>query len=188
MAKSKPADPVYQVKMTLKHIKPPVWRRVQTRDETLAGLHDLIQTCMGWDNYHLHEFGIGNQRYGERGQGQDDFGGWMDVGDEAKVKLSQLAGRGVKKFTYLYDMGDGWEHIIQIEKVLDAEPGVRYPRCIAGARACPPEDSGGAWGYAGFVEAIRNPKHERHEELLEWVGGEFDPEAFDIQAVNEELR
>ena len=85
-------------------------------------------------------------------------------------------------------MGDNWDHTIQVEKMLAAEPGVRYPRCIAGKRACPPEDCGGPWGYGDFLDAIQNPKHERHEEMLEWVGGEFDPEAFDIEAVNEELR
>ncbi len=84
-------------------------------------------------------------------------------------------------------MGDNWEHTIQIEKVLEAEAGVRYPRCIAGKRACPPEDCGGPWGYGDFLEAIQNPAHPRHKELLEWVGDEFDPEAFDIDAVNEEL-
>jgi hypothetical protein len=85
-------------------------------------------------------------------------------------------------------MGDNWGHTIQVEKVLDAGPGVRYPRCLAGKRACPPEDCGGPWGYADLLEAIQDPRHERHEELLEWVGGEFDAEAFDTEAVNEELR
>jgi hypothetical protein len=72
--------------------------------------------------------------------------------------------------------------------VLDAEPGVRYPCCVAGKRACPPEDCGGPWGYADFLEAIQNPKHPAHEEMLEWAGGEFNPEAFEMEAVNEELR
>ena len=171
----------------LQHIKPPVWRRVQVKDCTLAKLHDIIQTCMGWDDYHLHEFDIRGERYGDPLQWQDDFGGEKEVGNEGKVKLSQLVGQGVKKFTYVYDMGDTWDHTIQVEKVLDAEPGVRYPRCTAGKRACPPEDCGGPWGYGDFLEAVQNPKHERHEELLEWIGGEFDPEAFGIEAVNKDL-
>jgi hypothetical protein len=188
MAKSKEPAQVYQLKVTLRDIKPPVWRRVQVKDCTLAKLHEVIQTCMGWDDSHLHEFDIGGERYGDPRQWQDDFGGEREVGNEGKVKLSQLVAQGVKKFSYVYDMGDHWGHTIQVEKVLDAGPGVRYPRCTAGKRACPPEDCGGPWGYGDFLEAIQDPRHERHEELLEWVGGGFDPEAFDIEAVNEGLR
>ncbi len=186
MAKSKTGGQVYQLKITLRDTKPPVWRRLQVKDCTLAKLHAIIQTCMGWEGYHLHEFEIGDERYGDPRQWQ----GEMEVGNEGKVKLSRLVAHGVKKFSYVYDMGDNWDHTIQVEKVLpvEAEPGVRYPRCIAGKRACPPEDCGGPWGYGEFVEAIQNPQHEQHEELLEWVGGEFDPEAFDIEAVNEALR
>jgi hypothetical protein len=188
MAKSKAGGQVYQLKITLRHIRPPVWRRVRVKDCTLAEVHDIIQICMGWDDYHLHEFDIGGERYGDPRQWQDGFGGEMEVGNEGKVKLSQITAHGDKKFGYVYDMGDTWEHTIQVEKVLDAEAGVRYPRCVAGKRACPPEDCGGPWGYGDFLEALQNPKYERHEELLEWVGGEFDPEAFDVEAVNEELR
>ena len=94
---------------------------------------------------------------------------------------------GVKKFRYTYDFGDNWDHAIQVEKVLEADPQVKYPRCVKGSRACPPEDCGGAWGYGDFLDAIQNPGHEAHEEMMEWVGGEFDPEAFDIEAVNKEL-
>ena len=188
MAKTKGSAQVYQLKITLRDIKPPVWRRVQVKDCSLVKLHDIIQTCMGWDDYHLHEFEIGGERYGDPRQWPDDFGGDLEVGNEGKVKLSQLAAGGIKKFSYVYDMGDNWDHTIQIEKVLPAEAGVRYPRCIAGQRACPPEDCGGPWGYGDFLEAIQDPRHGRHEELLEWVGGEFDAEAFDAEAVNEELR
>jgi len=187
MAKTKEPARVYQLKITLRDIKPPVWRRVQVKDCTLARLHDLIQTCMGWADDHLHEFDIGHARYGDPRQWQDGFGGKLEVGNEGKVKLSQLVAQGVKKFTYVYDMGDNWEHVIQIEKLLPAEAGAHYPRCLAGKRACPPEDCGGPWGYDDFLQAIQNPKHERHEELLEWVRGEFDPEAFDGEALNAEL-
>jgi hypothetical protein len=183
MAKSKAADQVYQLKITLREIKPPVWRRVQVKDCTLTKLHDIIQTCMGWNGYHLHAFDIGGEQYSE-----PDPDGMMEAEDERKVKLSRVAAQGFKKFSYTYDFGDSWDHIIQVEKVQDTEAGVHYPHCIDGKRACPPEDCGGVWGYGDFLEAIQNPKHERHEEMLEWVGGEFDPEAFDIEAVNEELR
>jgi hypothetical protein len=183
MAKTKDAGSIYQLKVALRDIRPPVWRRVQVKDCTLAKLHDVIQTCMGWDGYHLHAFEIGGEQYGE-----PDPDGMLEGGDERKVRLSQIVAQGFKKFTYTYDFGDNWEHLIQVEKVLDAEPGVRYPRCLAGKRACPPEDCGGPWGYGSFLEAISNPSHPEHEDMVEWVGGEFDPEAFDIEAVNEELR
>jgi hypothetical protein len=180
---------VYQLKITLNDIRPPIWRRIQTKDCTLGRLHDILQAVMGWEDYHLHEFEIGEERYGALEQWQDNFwGADPDVGDERKVKLSQLVEQGVKKIRYQYDMGDSWWHSITLEKTVPAEAGVKYPRCIAGARACPPEDCGGPWGYGDFVDAIQNPEHERHEELLEWLGGEFDPEAFDPETVNEELQ
>jgi hypothetical protein len=93
----------------------------------------------------------------------------------------------VKKIGYTYDFGDNWEHTVTIEKTLDAEPTAKYPRCTAGKRACPPEDCGGPWGYGEFLTAISDPQHERHEELLEWIDGEFDPEAFDVNDVNRQL-
>jgi hypothetical protein len=180
---------VYQLKITLNDIRPPIWRRVQTKDCTLGRLHDIIQAVMGWDDYHLHEFEIGSQRYGAPEQWQDDFwGDEPEMGNERKVKLGQLVEQGVKKIRYQYDMGDSWWHTITVEKTLPAEAGITYPRCIAGERACPPEDCGGPWGYGDFVEAIQNPKHERHDELLEWIGDDFDPEAFDLEAANEELQ
>jgi Plasmid pRiA4b ORF-3-like protein len=103
-------------------------------------------------------------------------------------RLSRVVASGIKKFTYTYDFGDNWDHAILVEKTLEAEPGVRYPRCVGGKRACPPEDCGGPWGYGDFLEAVGDPRHPEHEEMLEWAGGEFDPEAFDIETVNEELR
>jgi hypothetical protein len=188
MAKTKGPAQVYQLKIALRHITPPVWRRVQVKDCSLADLHDIIQTCMGWEDYHLHEFDVRGESYGSPEQWEDDFGDESDVGDEGKVKLSQLAARRVKKFSYVYDMGDNWEHVIQIEKALPAEAGVHYPRCVAGKRACPPEDCGGPWGYDDVVQAVRGPRTERQEELLEWLGDDgFDPEAFDVEEVNKQL-
>src|SRR5262249_4936275 len=103
-------------------------------------------------------------------------------------RVGQIANMGYKKFRYTYDFGDNWRHTIQVEKVLAPAAGERYPKCVKGKRACPPEDCGGVWGYAELLEALADPKHKRHEELKEWVGGEFDPEAFDIEAVNDELQ
>jgi len=189
MAKTKEPATVYEMKITLRGIKPPIWRRVQVKDCSLAGLHDVIQTCMGWHDGHLHEFEVAGERYGDPSQwAGDSFGDEEEVGNEKKFKLGQLVDQGVKKLRYVYDMGDNWEHDVQIEKVLPAEPGVDYPRCVAGKRAGPPEDCGGQWGYGDFLKAVQDPKHPEHEEMLEWVGGEFDPEAFDCEAVNKMLR
>jgi len=179
---------VFQLKITLADIRPPIWRRVQTKDCTLAQLHDIIQVSMGWHESHLHLFQIGEDHYGDLGQWPKNYLDDLETLNERKLKLSQIAGQGVKKFTYEYDMGDGWRHTILIEKTVPAEAGVKYPRCIGGARACPPEDCGGPWGYGDFVNAIQNPKHKQHRELLEWVGGEFDPAEFDLEGVNEALQ
>lgn len=182
MAKSKDSGVVYQLKITLRDIKPPVWRRLEVKDCTLSQLHDFIQTCMGWDGDHLHAFEIGGEQYGE-----PDPDGMMETEDERKVKLSRVVNGGIKKFVYTYDFGDNWDHMITVEKELVAEPGIRYPRCTAGKRACPPEDCGGPWGYGDFLNAIQNPKHPEHKEMLEWVGDEFDPERFDIEEINNYL-
>jgi Plasmid pRiA4b ORF-3-like protein len=112
----------------------------------------------------------------------------FDVRNEQRVKLSQVITGEKFKFLYTYDMGDSWEHEVLVEKVLPADSQVRYPVCLTGKRACPPENCGGVGGYALFLEAIQDPGHPDYEALLEWVGGEFDPEAFDVDAVNRMLR
>lgn len=183
MAKSTDADGVYQLKITLKHTKPPIWRRVQLKDCHLGKLHDIIQSAMGWYDCHLHLFDVGGEQYGV--PSEDD---WSEVQDESRLRLSRVVNSGIKKFSYTYDFGDNWEHAIQVEKVLAPEAGAKYPLCIAGKRACPPEDCGGPWGYGSFLGAISNPGHEQHKEMLEWAGGAFDPEAFSVEAVNLRLR
>ncbi len=185
MAKS---TDVYQIKVTLKHSKPPIWRRIQVRGNTkLSKLHLILQQVMGWDNYHLHQFIVGGNTY--YGEPNPDFDGWgLDMRDEKRVTLNQIAPRAKSKFIYEYDFGDSWEHIMLVEKILPPEKGAHYPRCIKGKRACPPEDVGGVWGYDDFVEAIKDPKHPEHSGMLDWVGGKFDPEEFDLDAVNEALK
>jgi hypothetical protein len=170
---------IYQLKITLAEIKPPIWRRVQVEDCSLSKLHEVMQAAMGWTNTHLWAFDFDGVDYG------DDPDGEMDLSSARKAKLGDFVAEGVKKFRYIYDFGDNWEHIVQVEKVLSADPPVKYPRCVDGQRARPPEDCGGPWGYSDLLEAIKNPG--KNPELLEWVGGEFDPERFDIGAVNEEL-
>jgi hypothetical protein len=180
MAKSK-STTIYQLKITLTGIKPPIWRRVEVKDCTLLKLHKIIQVSMGWGNYHMWYFQIGGEQYGD--DVIDDVG---DFTSARKAKLSQFVRAGVKKFRYTYDMGDCWEHIIQVEKVLEADPVVTYPQCVTGSRACPPEDCGGIGGYSTLVEAIHNPKHKQNKEMLDWVG-DYNPEAFDQGAVNQDL-
>jgi len=180
------AGTIYQLKITLQHVQPPIWRRVETRDCTLEELHRIIQVSMGWDNAHLHLFRVGHEQYGDLAQWESDFDD-EETKDERKAKLHQFADQGVTKFLYEYDMGDSWVHAVQVEKTLPAESGTRYPRCTDGARACPPEDCGGSFGYGELLEAIQNPKKGQHEEMLEWAG-EFDPEEFDADKVSKELQ
>ncbi len=179
------ADLIYQLKITLKEVKPPVWRRIQVPARTkLPDLHLMIQAAMGWYNGHLHCFTIGGKAYGELNPDWDD----PDMEDEMRVRLDQVAPGKGDRFTYLYDFGDGWEHVIRVEAVLPPKPGTQYPRCLDGGRKCPPEDCGGPWGYEEFLVAIRDPKHEEHENMREWIGGSFDPERFDVDEINANLK
>lgn len=186
MAGKKPCpDPaVYQFKVTLKHIHPPIWRRFQvTSDVTFYRLHLVLQAVMGWENCHLYQFVIQGIRSGD----PDPEYELSDV-NAKRVRLQQVLTRSKMKFLYEYDFGDSWQHEVVLEKVLPPAESVRYPVCLAGARACPPEDCGGVAGYERLLENLRNPEHERYEEITEWLGGEFDPEAFDLERVNRELK
>ena len=139
---------------------------------------------MGWENYHLYQFRIERTDY----SGPNPEWGPEEMKNAKRVRINQVA-RGEKtKFIYEYDFGDGWEHEILVEKLLPQEPEVRYPVCLAGKRACPPEDCGGIGGYYYLLEVLENPTHPEHEGMLEWVGGSFDPKAFDLEQVNQRLR
>ena len=181
----KPVE-IYQIKVTLRDSQPLIRRRIQVRsDTTLAMLHKILQCVMGWEDSHLHQFVIRDERY--RVPDLEDVGP-RKTKDERKYKLRDVVSAEGAQFGYDYDFGDNWEHILEIEKTLPPEEGVRYSLCLAGARACPPEDVGGIPGYENFLEAITDPKHPEHEELKEWIGGTFDPEAFDLDEVNRLLR
>lgn len=169
----------YQLKITLADVRPPVWRRVQVPASiTLGELHGVIQTAMGWTNTHLHEYEINGARYGV----PDPDWGDEDVRSEDKVRLCDVAADG-SRLRYTYDFGDDWRHVIEVEKVLPTESGDILPRCLTGRRGCPPEDVGGPWGYAEFLDAYADPQHDEHEEMREWAGPYFDPEAFDADEV-----
>lgn len=176
---------IYQIKVTLEGIRPPVWRRLLVPGEVaLDELHDILQAAFGWLDYHLHQFIVGERYFGVP---DPDYETYMEMNDEAEVTLGEIAAGEGFRFRYEYDFGDSWMHLIQVEKILPPDPDRAYPVCIKGRRASPPEDVGGVWGYEGFLEAIADPEHEEHESYLEWIGGEFDPEAFDLAEVNAAL-
>ncbi len=178
------SDQIYEIKITLRGSKPPIWRRVQVPGKlSLYKLHQVIQLAMGWTNSHLHQFIIDGQYYGI--PSPED---WEPIIDERRHSLSQIAPNVKRKFVYEYDFGDSWEHEIVVEKISSPEPGVHHPVCIKGKRACPPEDVGGIWGYENFLDAISDPKHEEHVSYLDWIGGEFDPEGCNLDKINQALR
>lgn len=175
---------IYQLKITLKGARPPIWRRLLIAStDNLEDLHIAIQIVMGWTNTHLHEFECGRDRYGVP---DDEFA--SDIKDEIDYRLDKILMMEKDKLTYMYDFGDGWEHEVVLEKILPFDTDAVLPLCLKGSRACPPEDIGGIYGYVAFLEAIPDPSHPEHEDMLEWVGGNFDPELFDVAETNELLR
>lgn len=187
MASESPSSAVvYQLKVSLREIEePPVWRRLLVSSEIrLAALHHVIQRAMGWEDAHLHVFSDGSRQYGH----PDPELGYQD---ERRVRLSRLLAEPGDSLDYTYDFGDGWDHEVVLEQTVPVAGGEREPRCLAGEGACPPEDSGGAWGYADLKEILADPGHEEHHEMLEWLGldsaVDFDPAAFSVDDVNTDL-
>jgi pRiA4b ORF-3-like protein len=181
---------VYQFRVELQGTQPPIWRRIQVEDCTLEVLHLVIQGAMGWDLSHLYEFEVQGVRYTSRSPAGLDWGGDVDLdgADAGSVRISELMPSNHRlQLRYVYDFGDSWEHVVKLEQVLSATPGTRYPLCIDGARACPPEDCGGLYGYFDFVAAITDPRHEQHEEMLDWHGP-YNPEAFDVSTATKTMR
>jgi hypothetical protein len=183
-----PKERLYQFRITLKNLKPPIWRRFQTRDCTLDKLHEHIQTSMGWTNSHLHHFKIDSHLYGDPWLMEESFGEF-DYSDSTIATLSKVLPKSGARFQfeYEYDFGDSWWHDVLFEGCLRADPGQRYPLCLEGERACPPEDVGGTSGYKRFVKSIADPQHREHRENLTWVGGPFDPEGFDPERTTKKM-
>ena len=178
---------ICQLKVTLLHTNPPIWRRLLVpADLTLAQLHDVLQVAMGWEECHMHEFNAGGRHFGQPNP-ETRFMGMPPVENERRVRLSSVLHRTGAKAIYTYDFGDSWEHSIVLEKRLPAAPTMDYPICTDGQLACPPEDCGGIGGFYDLLDALKDPTHEQHEELQDWVGGDYDPEAFSIEAVNRTL-
>jgi hypothetical protein len=179
--------PLYQLKLTLRGSKPPIWRRVVVRaDMKLDRLHRVIQVAMGWMDCHLHQFRIGRVCYGVPDPEGADWG--PEMLNEKRYAVADLAPAPKQKFTYDYDFGDSWEHEVRVEKILPPDPEFKHPLCLAGANACPPEDCGGVWGYADLLATLADPKHEQHAEMKEWVGGPLDPARFSVEAANASLK
>lgn len=204
---------IYQIRITLRGTKPPIWRKLAVPSGvTLGQLHELIQIAMGWSDCHLHGFVLKDksleknprelarlmtmERFEDMFAGAsgmrtfspktDPFGMDLDMEgeDEDAVALAEVCPRVKSKLTYEYDFGDGWEHLIEVQKIIDPKPGTEYPVCLSGKLACPPEDCGGVWGYYDMLEAIENPEHESHEDLTDWLDEDFDPQAFDLEEIN----
>jgi hypothetical protein len=177
--------PVLRFKITLKDVKPPIWRRIEIpASATFWDLHVAIQDAMGWLDSHLHEFNVTDQSGDKLRIGIPDDTGWGEPTIPGwKRKVSPVFRRPGDKALYLYDFGDGWEHTLLLESIDQARPGIRYPVCVAGRRRCPPEDCGGPWGYGHILEVLADPQHEEHAGLLGWVGGRYDAEEFDPAAV-----
>ncbi len=173
---------VRRLKIQLRGVKPAVWRRLEIASDTkLPIVSRALIEAMGWTDTHLHAFRVGRETYGV-----PDHEFPNNDRDERRFTLAQLAPSSGERFTFDYDFGDGWEHDVVIEAIDAPVAHMIYPRCVAGKRACPPEDCGGPMGYANFLEALADPGHDEHKALFEWAGP-FDPEAFDIRQVNERL-
>jgi hypothetical protein len=187
--KPKPTAIVYQFKITLLGAKPTIWRRIQMKVGTLDELHEHIQMSMGWTNSHLHRFDIQGQLYGDPRLMDDPFDD-IEYIDSTRTLLSEILPKTGQRFVfkYEYDFGDSWGHEVLFEGSPSPDPKANYPVCLEGERACPPEDCGGIRGYADFLEAIGNPKHEEHTDMLAWVGGAFDPEEFDATTATRSMK
>ncbi|WP_088655827.1 plasmid pRiA4b ORF-3 family protein [Geofilum rhodophaeum] len=177
---------VFQIQISLKGVKPRVWRRVLVpSDVLLSDFHRIIQMSMGWTDTHLHQFYIKGLLYGSPMEDDlDDFG----VEDYTGLKLNAFLKKEKDKLQYDYDFGDNWEHTVVLEKILPFDDKLQYPVCVAGRMSCPPEDCGGAWGYMDMLEVLKQPEHEEYKSYMEWMGGPFDPKEFDKGLVNKALR
>ena len=180
------AATIARLKITLDHVKPVVLRRVEVPfDIRLDRLHLTIQAAMGWTNSHLYEIRGGGVGWST----PDPDAGWGgDFMDARKARLGDiLEDIGTKTLKYLYDFGDGWEHTIKIERLVDPKPGMLYPSLIEAKGRCPPEDVGGPWGYGELLEALADPSHERHGELKEWLADDFNPHVVDIDWLSKDV-
>lgn len=178
-------ETIYRMRIDLDDIAPPIWRRIEVPDCSLADFHFVVQGAMGWSNSHLHEFEIDDERFSIPNPfGFDDGPG---VIDSTEVRLSDVIDGKGAEFDYLYDFGDSWSHTIKVEAVKQADPQVAYPLCVKGKRACPQEDCGGVWGYEELLEILADPEHREYEDRMDWCG-QFDPERFDAASCTRQMQ
>lgn len=180
------AKTVHRLKVTLREVKPPVWRRIEVPSTMmLSELADVLEAAMGWLGGHLHAFEADDVLYEiPDGEGY----GFRRPRDERKARLGEVLPVVKSKMRWVYDFGDGWEHDVVVEAIEPRQSGVTYPVCLAGRRACPPDDCGGPWGYGNLLAALGDPAHEEHEELTEWAPPGFDAARFDIEEAMEMMR
>lgn len=179
-------DDIFRIKVSLLDVDPSIWRRLLVpQDVPLARLHRILQLAMGWSDSHLHQFRVGELRFAE--PDEEDFD--PKPIDYRRIALNQVAPHRGSTCVYEYDFGDGWEHLIEVEEELPIETvSGAVPRCLAGERACPPDDSGGPGGYAQILEALGDVGHPEHDQWRRWVGPTFDPAAFEVGKINTALR
>lgn len=179
---------IYQVKISLNESKPKIWRRLLIpSDLLLSDFHKVIQTSMGWTNSHLHQF-IKDDTFYTVKMPDDDLWDELNNVDYKKIKVSDLMKNEKDEIVYEYDFGDGWMHDIVLEKILPVDKNKKYPVCVSGKNNCPPEDCGGISGYTTMLKILKRPDHEEYESYINWLGGGFDPQYFNIYKVNELLR
>lgn len=181
-------ETVYQFKISLQDIKPTIWRQIQVPDRySFWDLHCANTDCLGWLDYHLHQFKIIWPESGETdiiGIPDDDrFEDDPEILPGWNLSIAEYFSMENASCTYEYDFGDGWKHTVTLEAILPREEGIVYPRCVDGGNACPPEDVGGPWGYEDFLKTISRLNAARRDELLQWCGGWFDPEWFDLDVI-----
>jgi hypothetical protein len=186
----KATAPIYVLKVLLAGAQPPIWRRLHVPgNANLGWLHAVLQVAMGWTNSHLHQFKAGGEFYSDTRVHFAEYEGDPEILEERGFTLQQIAPDTKAGFGYEYDFGDSWEHEITVQKILPPDPAAAATAlCLDGARACPPEDCGGVWGYAELLKTLANPKHPDHRRLKQWVGGVFDAEGFDVAKTNLWLR
>jgi len=184
------AASTYQLQVLLNGTQPPIWRRLQVPgNANLSWFHAVLQVAMGWTNSHLHQFICREHMYADPRAESEQFEGDPPVLDESKFTMTELLHDVHEGLVYEYDFGDSWEHIVTVEKILPADASTSATAvCLAGSRACPPEDCGGIGGYLELLRALKNRKHPEHKSMKEWLGRPFDPETFDVAKANLWLR
>lgn len=176
---------VLQFKVSLQESKPEIWRTFQIEDNvTLYALHNVIQVVMNWTNAHLHMFKINGKSYAMPEYFEEMEEEFLD---EQDVKIADLNLAEGTSFVYIYDMGDSWSHKVTLEKIGEKGGNKKYPLCLDGKFACPPEDCGGMPGYYEMLKVLKDPKHEEYEDILDWLGDDFDPDFFDLDDANDFL-